>query len=67
MDATESDLHIAELRRTLHGLVDEAEKRVHALETELAQAKLVVTRMRKAVMDADKPFTSSEADRPANG
>jgi hypothetical protein len=54
-----SDRHVAELRQTLRDLVDEAEKRVLALEAELAQAKLVVTRMRKAVEDADKPFGRS--------
>ena len=56
MNETASERHVAELRRTLHDLVDEAEKRVLALEAELAQAKLVVARMRKAVDDADKPF-----------
>jgi hypothetical protein len=56
MEQTPSDRHVADLRRTLHELVDEAEKRVIALEAELAQAKLVLVRMRKAVEDADKPF-----------
>jgi ElaB/YqjD/DUF883 family membrane-anchored ribosome-binding protein len=59
MDANQNERHIAELRRTLHELVEEAEKRVTALETELAQAKQVVTRMRKCVEDADKPFSPS--------
>ena len=53
MNETASERHVAELRRTLHDLVDEAEKRVLALEAELAEAKLVVARMRKAVDDAD--------------
>jgi hypothetical protein len=66
MDPTKSAEHIAELRRTLRELVDEAERRVTNLEVELAEARIVVTRMRKAVSDADKPFGRGERDRPAN-
>jgi hypothetical protein len=51
-----SERHIAELRQTLRDLVAEAEKRVTNLEEELKAAKLVVVRMKQAVLDADKPF-----------
>jgi|KBSMisStandDraft_5_1062788.scaffolds.fasta_scaffold1856414_3 hypothetical protein len=54
--ASENEQHIEVLRRTLHELVEEAEKRVANLEAELVQARLVVTRMRKAVSDVDKPL-----------
>lgn len=67
MDRTKSEEHVAELRRTLHELVEEAERRVSNLEAELAEARLVLTRMRKAVSDADRPFGTGEADRPNNG
>ena len=67
MDRTQSEQHIVELRRTLHELVEEAERRVANLEAELAEARVVLTRMRKAVSDADEPFRVREADRPDNG
>jgi hypothetical protein len=51
-----SERHVAELRQTLRDLVAEAEKRVSNLEEELKAAKLVLGRMRQAVVDADKPF-----------
>lgn len=67
MDRTKSEEHIADLRRTLHELVDEAERRVANLEAELAEARVVVARMRKAVSDADRPFGTGETDQLDNG
>ncbi len=55
-DRAASERHIAELRQTLRDLVAEAEKRVANLEIELAEARVVLARMRKAVEDADLPF-----------
>jgi hypothetical protein len=56
VDQTPSERHVAELRQTLRDLVAEAEKRVANLEAELVEARTVLTRMRKAVEDANRPF-----------
>jgi hypothetical protein len=56
MEHSENEQHIEDLKRTLHELVDEAEKPVENLEAELAQARLAVARMRKAVADVEKPL-----------
>jgi hypothetical protein len=56
MNNDQSEAHIAELRRMLQELVNEAERRVANLEAELAEAKEVLKRMKGALADSQKPL-----------